>query len=102
MPDGLATRMAGAADRMYELREPNELAAMTQDLVEAARWFTGRDEDLAIALGAEEDMPWLPEWMENLVLDLGRARLASEAIEAADALIRIDPDNESTFAADLG
>ena len=89
LPDGLATRMAGAAERMYELREPNELAAMTQDLVEAARWFTGRDEDLAIALGAEEDMPWLPEWMENLVLDLGRARLASEAIEAADAT---DPD----------
>ena len=75
---------------------------MVHDLVEAAGWFGGRAEDLAVALGAEEDMPWLPEWMENLVLDLGRAGLAAEAAEAADALIRIDPDNESTYAADLG
>ena len=63
---------------------------------------SGRAEDLAVALGAEVDMPWLPEWMENLVLDLGRAGLAAEAVGAADALIRIDPDNESTYAADLG
>jgi tetratricopeptide (TPR) repeat protein len=46
-------------------------------------------------------MPWLPEWMANIVLDLGGAGRAAEA-EAADALIRIDPDNESTYAADLG
>jgi tetratricopeptide (TPR) repeat protein len=87
---------------MFEVREPDELAAMVQDLVEAARWFPGRAEDLAIALGAEQDIPWLPEWMANIVLDLGHAGLASEAAEAADALIRIDPDNESTYAADLG
>jgi tetratricopeptide (TPR) repeat protein len=36
------------------------------------------------------------------VLDLGRAGLAAEAAEAADALMRVDPDNESTYAADLG
>jgi tetratricopeptide (TPR) repeat protein len=75
---------------------------VVQDLVEAARWFAGRAEDLAVALGAGEDMAWRPERMESLVLDLGRAGLAAEAAAAADALIRIDPDNESTYAADLG
>jgi tetratricopeptide (TPR) repeat protein len=102
LPNGLATRMAAVEDLMFESREPDELAAVVPDLVEAAGWFGGRAEDLAVALGAEEDMPWLPEWMENLVLDLGRAGLAAEATEAAEALIRIDPDNESTYAADLG
>ncbi len=82
--------------------EPDELVAVVRDVVEAAGWFHHRAEDLAVALGAEEGMPWLPEWMENLVLDLGRAGLAAEAAEAADALIRVDPDNESTYAADLG
>jgi tetratricopeptide (TPR) repeat protein len=102
LPNGLATTMAGAEDLMFGPREPDELAALVQHLVEAARWFPGRAEDLAVALGAEQDMPWLPEWMENLVLDLGRVGLAAEAAGAADALIRIDPDNESTYAADLG
>ncbi len=102
LPNGLATRMAAVEELMSELREPGELGVVVQDLIEAARWFPGRAEDLALALGAEEDMPWLPEWMENLVLDLGRAGLAAEAATAADALIRIDPDNESTYAADLG
>jgi hypothetical protein len=102
LPNGLAIRMAGAEDLMFELREPDELAGLVQDLVEAAGWFAGRAEDLALALGALEDMPWLPEGMGNLVLDLGRAGLAAEAAEAADALMRIDPDNASTYAADLG
>jgi tetratricopeptide (TPR) repeat protein len=102
VPNGLAARLAAAEDLMFELRQPAELAAVVPDLVDAAGWFAGRAEDLAIALSADEDMPWLPEWMENLVLDLGRAGLAAEASEAADALIRIDPDNESTYAADLG
>ena len=102
LPNGLATRMAGTEDLMFELQEPDHLAAVVEDLVEAARWFPDRAEDLAVALGAEQDMPWLPEWMENLVLDLGRAGLAAEAAQAADALTRIDPDNEPTHAADLG
>ncbi len=102
LPNGLATRLAGAEDLMFERRERDELAVVVQELVEAAGWFPGRAEDLALALGAEEGMPWLPEWMENLVLDLGRAGLSAEAAEAGDALIRIDPDNESTYAADLG
>jgi hypothetical protein len=102
LPNGLATRLAGAEDLIVEQREPEELAALVGGLVEAAGWFAGRPEDLALALGAEEDIPWLPEWMENLVLDLGRAGLAAEAAEAAEALIRVDPVNESTYAADLG
>ncbi len=102
LPNGLATRLAGAEDLMFELRERDELAVVVQELVEAAGWFPGRAEDPALALGAEEGMPWLPEWMENLVLDLGRAGLSAEAAEAGDPLIRIDPDNESTYAADLG
>ena len=68
LPNGLATRLAGAEDLVFELREPDELAAVVPDLVEAAGWFGGRAEDLAVALGAEEDMAWLPEWMENLLL----------------------------------
>ena len=102
LPNGLATRLAGAEDLVFEVPEPDELAAVVPDLVEAAGWFGGRAEDLAVALGAEEDMAWLPEWMENFVLELGRAGLAAAAAEAANALIRIDPDNESTYAADLG
>jgi hypothetical protein len=35
----------------------------------------------------------LPEWTATIVLDLGRAGLATAAAEAADALIRIQPDN---------
>jgi SEC-C motif len=102
LPKGLATRLAGAEDLMFEQREPEELAALVEDLVEAAGWFAGRPEDLALALGSAEDMPWLPEWMENLVLDLGRAGLAAEVVRAAEALIRVDPVNECTYAADLG
>lgn len=102
LPNGLATRMVGTEALMLERWEPDELPAVVECLVEAARWFPGRAEDLAVALGAEEELPWLPEWMGNLVLDLGRAGLAAEAAAAADALIRIDPDNESTYAADLG
>jgi len=102
LPNGLATGLAPAEKLMFELLQPDELAAVVPNLVEAATWFGGRAEDLAVALGADEDIPWLPEWMENLVLDLGRAGLAAEASEAADALIRIDPANESTYAADLG
>jgi hypothetical protein len=102
LPNGLATRMAGAEELMLELPEPDELARVVDDLVEAAGWFPGRAQDLAVALGAEEAMPWLPEWMDNLVLDLGRAGLAAEAAAAADALTRIDPDSEPSHAADLG
>jgi hypothetical protein len=71
LPNGVATSLAGPEDPMVEQREPEELAALVRDLVEAAGWFAGRPEDLALALGAEEDMPWLPEWIENLVVDLG-------------------------------
>lgn len=102
LPNGLASRLAGADALMVERWEPDRLAPLVTDLVEAAGWFEGRAEDLAVALGADEEMPWLAEWMENLVLALGQAGMAAEAAEAAGALIRIDPDNEVNYAADLG
>lgn len=36
LPKGLATRLAGAEDLMFEQRQPEELAALVEDLVEAA------------------------------------------------------------------
>jgi len=50
LPNGLAARLAAAEDLMFELREPDELNAVVHDLVEAARWFRGGAEDLAVAL----------------------------------------------------
>ena len=102
LPNGLATRLAGAEDAMFEPREPEELAAEAHAVVETAQWFPGRPEALAVALGAEEDMPWLPEWLGNLVLDLGYAGLAAEAAAVGEALGRVDPVNESVYAADAG
>jgi hypothetical protein len=97
LPNGLATRLAGAEDAMFEPREPEELAAEAHAVVETAQWFPGRPEALAVALGAEEDMPWLPEWLGNLVLDLGYAGLAAEAAAVGEALGRVDPVNESVY-----
>jgi hypothetical protein len=101
LPNGLATRLVGAEEGLFEAREPEELAAWTWTVVEAAGWFPGRPEELAVALGGEEDMPWLPEWLANLVYDLGHAGLGAEAVQVGDALVRVDPDNESTYAADV-
>jgi tetratricopeptide (TPR) repeat protein len=101
LPNGLATRLARAEEALFRVREPEELTAEALAVVAAARWFPGRPEDLAVALGAEEDMAWLPEWLSNLVFDLGYAGLGAEAAEVSDALARVDPENEQTYASDV-
>ncbi len=101
LPNGLATLLVGAEESLFQAREPVELAARARTVVEAAGWFPGRPEDLAAALGGDQDMPWLPEWLANLVYDLGYAGLAAEAVQVGEALARVDPDNESTYAADV-
>jgi uncharacterized protein YchJ len=101
LPNGLATRLAGAPDAMFELPEPEELAAEAHAVVEAAGWFPGRLEDFAMALGAEDDAPWLPEWLRNLVLDLGHVGLGREAVAVGEALRGVDPASESEYAADM-
>lgn len=100
LPNGLATKLARAGEAMFEVPEPDELAGRAQAVLEAAAWFPGRPEELAVALGAGEDMPGLPEWLANLVLDLGHAGLGAEAVAVAEAVGRIDPSSESTYAAD--
>jgi hypothetical protein len=55
VPNGLAAQLAGAEDAMFELPEPEELAAEARAVIEAAGWFPGRPVDFALALGAEDD-----------------------------------------------
>jgi hypothetical protein len=92
LPGGLATRLAGAADDRYVGHEPAELAGRARLVVEAASWFPGRAHDFAVALGEEPDgAGLLPDWLVNLVLDLGRAGLGSEAAAVGEALAMVDP-----------
>jgi tetratricopeptide (TPR) repeat protein len=102
LPNGLLGRLAGAEEIMFTKAEPDRLAAWAVALIEAAGWFPGRDEDLAMALGAEPDMPWLPEWTLNMVLDLGRVGLGELAAEVGAALAAVDVANASVYAADVG
>jgi tetratricopeptide (TPR) repeat protein len=102
LPNGLASNLAGAERAMVEVPEPAELRARAQQLIEAAGWFPGRAEDLAVALGAQPDMPWLPDWLVNMVLDLGRAGLGEQAAAVADALASVDSDHQSLYQADAG
>jgi len=102
LPDGLATKLAGAPDAMYVIPEPEELAVRARLVIEAASWFPGRPRDLAIALGEEpESAGLLPEWLMNLVLDLGRAGLGTETVMVGEALGRVDPEQRATFDADV-
>jgi tetratricopeptide (TPR) repeat protein len=83
---------------VYLTPEPDQLAAQAKLVVEAARWFHGRPNDLAVALGQEPGpVVLLPDWLANLVLDLGRAGLADEAIQVADALSLIDPAQQPDY-----
>jgi hypothetical protein len=105
LPNGLATKLAGADEGMYGryvVPEPDELAERARLVVEAASWFPGRLHDFAVALGAEPELPCqLPDWLINLVLDLGRAGLGAEAVRVGEALTRIDPDLQAMLDGDV-
>lgn len=102
LPNGLATKLAGAPGALYLIPEPEELAVRARLVIEAAGWFPGRAKDFAIALGEEPEYgDMLPEWLMNLVLDLGRAGLGTEAVMVGEALGRVDPEQQATFDADV-
>jgi hypothetical protein len=102
LPNGLATKLAGARESMYIVPERAVLATRAEHVVEAAGWFPGRPDELAVALG-EEPGPavLLPDWLLNFVLDLGRAGLGDEAARVGDALARVDPDDRATYEGDV-
>ncbi len=102
LPNGLATKLAGAGEAMYVVPEPGELSVRADLVVEAASWFPGRPDQLAIALGQEsEPAGQLPDWLVNLVLDLGRAGLGAEAVMVGDALAQVDPDSRAFYDGDV-
>lgn len=102
LPNGLATKLAGAADAMFVVPEPAELARHARFVVEAASWFPNQAHDFAVALGEEPDLAGLlPDWVVNLVLDLGRAGLGAEAAAVGGALARVDPNLHSMLDGDV-
>lgn len=102
LPNGLAAKLAGAEQAVYEVPEREELAKRARLVVEAASWFPGRRADLAVALGAEPELAGLlPDWLTSLVFDLGRAGLGDEAVMVGDALARVDPDLAATLDGDV-
>jgi tetratricopeptide (TPR) repeat protein len=102
LPNGLASKLADAGDGMYVVPEPEVLAERARLVVAATGWFPGRRDDFTIALGAEPELAGqLPDWLLNLVLDLGRAGLGAQAVAVADALTRVDPDLQAILDADV-
>jgi tetratricopeptide (TPR) repeat protein len=80
------------------LRERDERAVRAEYVVEAASWFPGRPDELAMAVGEEYNLAGLlPDWLVKLVADLGRAGLGDEAARVGDALARVDPDSRDFY-----
>ncbi len=50
LPNGLATQLADAADGMFVVPDPAQLAERASLVVQAASWFPGRAHDFAVAL----------------------------------------------------
>jgi hypothetical protein len=97
LPNGLASRLVGADQAMYVIPEPDELAERAKLVIDAASWFPGQPDVLAVALGQEPDVAdQLPDWLVSLVLDLGRAGLGPEAADVGRALAQVDPDRPSS------
>jgi hypothetical protein len=89
-------------DSMYVRGEPAELAQRAELVIQAAGWFPGRRDDLAIALGRDPDLAGqLPEWLVNLILDLGHAGLGAEAAQVGDGLAQVDPESRAIYDADV-
>lgn len=101
-PPSLSVPVSARRFMSYVLPEPGELARRAQLVVDAASWFPGRARELAVALGEEPELAdMLPEWLVNLVLDLGRAGLGAEAAMVGDALARVDPDRRALYDGDI-
>ena len=102
LPNGLATKLAHAGQGMDVVPEPAALARRARLVVEATSWFPGHATDFAIALGKEPDLAGLlPDWLVNLVVDLGRAGLGAEAAAVGDALATVDPRLRSLLDGDV-
>jgi hypothetical protein len=102
LPNGLATKLAGAETAMYVVPEPAELAEHARLVVEAATLFPGRRDDFSVALGEPpETAGQLPDWLVNLVANLGRAGLAAEAEMVGEALAKVDPGLQSLLDGDI-
>src|SRR5258706_5895417 len=102
LPCGLATRLTSAEPSMYVTPSRHELAELAGLIVAAAGWFPANPGDLAIALREDpESGPGFPDWLANLVLDLGRAGLRVESGTASEALATADPESRPVIEADL-
>ncbi len=102
LPNGLATGLAGAEQARYEIPDAGVLGERARLVVEAAKWFEGRPDDLGIALGEDPDLLLgLPDWLVSLPLDLGRAGLGDEAVMVGESLGRVDPDQQNVFETDV-
>jgi tetratricopeptide (TPR) repeat protein len=102
LPNGLAGRLPSAVSSIYSIPEPGELAQRAAAVVEAAGWFRDRPDDFAAALGQEPALAgqW-PDWLANLILDLGAAGLGSSAERVGDALAKVDPGRQALVDADV-
>lgn len=102
LPNGLATKLPGSDNTTYVRSEPAELAQRAELVIQAASWFPERRDDFAIALGQDPDLAGhLPDWLVNLILDLGRAGLGAEAARVGDALAQVDPESGAIYDADV-
>lgn len=102
VPNGLATKLVEAEQAIYEAADADMLAQIASDVIEAARWFEGRPDDLGVALGDDPDVfAGIPDWLLNLPLGLGRAGLGTEAAMVGEALGRVEPEQQHVFEADI-
>jgi hypothetical protein len=99
LPNGLATKLAPAADRVPRVDQPDELAERARLVVEAANWFPARLQEFVIALGEDPELATVvPDWVVSLILDLGRAGLGEQAARVGDALTSVDPQRQAFYA----
>jgi hypothetical protein len=102
LPNGLATRLAPAADGMPLVDRPDELADRARLVMQAAGWFPARLRDFTIALGEDPELARaLPGWVTSLILDLGQAGLGTEAAQVGDALVAVDPERRAFYTSDV-
>jgi hypothetical protein len=103
LPNGLAATLPSAETSIYLMPAPAELAERAERVIDAAGWFHNRAEAFNLALGQEPHLAGqLPDWLANLIGDLGRAGLGSEAARVGDALGQVDPSRQALFDGDVG